>query len=115
MRRCTYNGKEIECSPRKFSPKIEQHFLLAGSSLWKELHLWALTKEPDIDWLISWEKKVKAALGICTCYKHWLKLKEQYPVDWDNLFEWTVRVHNIVNRKLGKPQMTVAEARELYS
>jgi len=113
MRKCTYNGKEIECLPRKFSPHFEQS-LLAGSSLWKELHIWALKKNPDIDWLISWEKKVKALLGTCTCYVHWKKLKEQHPVDWNNLFEWTVLAHNEVNRRLAKPEMTIEEARAIY-
>jgi hypothetical protein len=32
----------------------------------------------------------------------------------DDLFAWTVMLHNIVNAELGKPQMPLETARELY-
>jgi hypothetical protein len=110
-RRCTYNGREIPCSPRSSSP-IEQAG--SGSSLWKELHIWALTESPNNEWLITWEKKVKSSLGNCSCYAQWKKLREQNPINWNNLFEWTVLVHNLVNKKLGKKELTAEEAKQLY-
>jgi Erv1 / Alr family len=85
-----------------------------GRSLWIDLHKWALTEKPERDSLAEWEKRVRKQLGTCTCFNHWLRLKEKYPVDWDNLFEWTVTAHNLVNERLGKPQLAIDEARKLY-
>jgi hypothetical protein len=44
---------------------------------------------------------------------HLLELPvEDYLDSKDKLFEWTVKLHNFVNKDLNKPQMTVADAKQ---
>jgi hypothetical protein len=39
---------------------------------------------------------------------------DMYLMNEDRLFEWTVKIHNIVNRENGKPEYTVQQARNYY-
>jgi hypothetical protein len=51
------------------------------------------------------------------CKGHWARLLEEMPPDLaspDRYFDWTVRAHNAINRRLGKPEMPVSEARCLH-
>lgn len=60
-------------------------------------------------------------LPCMTCREHLKKtLNEQHPLmpkhleGRDALFEWTVSLHNVVNTRLGKAQITLEEARNIY-
>ena len=60
-------------------------------------------------------------LPCMTCREHLKKtLSEQHPLmpkhleGRDALFEWTVSLHNVVNARLGKAQITLEEARDIY-
>lgn len=60
-------------------------------------------------------------LPCMTCREHLKKtLNEQHPLmpkhleGRDALFEWTVSLHNVVNARLGKAQITLEEARNIY-
>lgn len=53
-----------------------------------------------------------------TCSHHFSEMLKKYPIktnSGDALFSWGVNVHNIVNKRLNKKQMSVDEAHELYS
>jgi hypothetical protein len=51
------------------------------------------------------------------CGMHYKMLLEQHPVDVKNsecLFAWTVKIHNLINLKLKKPQMSVEDAKKIW-
>lgn len=53
------------------------------------------------------------------CSVNYKRHLEELPIDGFlgskmELFEWTVRLHNIVNRELGKPEHTVEQALKMY-
>jgi hypothetical protein len=86
-----------------------------GPAKWEELHRWAmrvdLLGKPDPPYTLE---VFSHSLPCGDCTRHWLKLLEEMPPDFssnDALFDWTVRAHNAVNRRLAKPEMSVDEAR----
>lgn len=53
------------------------------------------------------------------CREHYSQFLQQNPITpfldrRDDLFKWTVQIHNEVNAKLGKPRFTELESIELY-
>lgn len=51
----------------------------------------------------------------CNCRSHWMELTTDNPPDFSSreaFFEWTWARHNDVNRRLKKPEITLAEAYE---
>jgi hypothetical protein len=51
----------------------------------------------------------------CTCLSDWRTLLAAHPFRGEDPFAWSVDVHNAVNAKLGKPQLTVDAARSVWS
>jgi hypothetical protein len=93
---------------------------VAGRRLWAELHRWAIAfrggPQEAARWLQEFAGKVPQA-G-CGCRAEWDADIDRNPPPQDHpeeLFEWTVVVHNVVNLKLGKPQVSLQEARDLWS
>jgi len=94
-----------------------------GPHVWRTIHYIALGYPDNADsmaykefFLNLW--KVIPCLKCSINYKR--HLDELPPIDQylgskDDLFKWTVALHNIVNMELGKPQMDVDTARALYS
>lgn len=86
---------------------------LFGPSFWGALHFACLGAEhPDkVRDFIALYPFVLPCYG---CRKHFEEVLEENPVPettdrWE-LFKWSVKVHNIVNVKLEKPELTVDEA-----
>jgi hypothetical protein len=93
---------------------------VAGRRLWAELHRWAIAfaggPQEAARWLQEFSGRVPQA-G-CGCRTQWDTDIAQYPPPLDHpeeLFEWTVLVHNAVNLKLGKTQVSLHEARDIWS
>jgi len=85
--------------------------------LWKELHERALTFKGDNDnqFLLDFAKKIPRYTTGCACREHWRNIVRQNPPTFgDKYFEWSVKCHNLVNKKIGKPTYTVEEARKFY-
>lgn len=91
-----------------------------GKYLWKSIHLIALgyPEVPnDVDKNV-YSNYYTSLWKILPCFKcsinykrHLIELPiESYLDSKKSLFEWTVKLHNIVNKELGKPEFTVAEA-----
>ena len=85
--------------------------------LWGEVHRWALTanlqKEPH-----RWLARFATRIGCGECREHWEAYLAEFPPDFSSneaLFAWTVAAHNAVNRRLGKPEMTVEAARAYWT
>ena len=87
-------------------------FVHAGTLAWIALHTYSGCEE---QWLLEWEKTIPSA-G-CGCHAGYLSLKEEVPPDFsspDAFFAWGVALHNSVNRKLGKQELSLEEAQLLW-
>lgn len=83
-------------------------------STWPELHLRALKKEGQDDsvWLMMFGIRIQ---GNCECRKNWSEELKQLPPDFQNYFAWSVAAHNLVNKRLGKPEISLEQARETWT
>lgn len=82
-----------------------------GRFAWTKLHSY-LNCDPQ--WLDLWVHFIPQR---CDCKDGYQKILEDLPPDFsssDAFFAWGVRLHNAVNAKLGKPEITLEEARLLW-
>jgi len=66
--------------------------------------------------LAKWELQIPQ-YG-CACKKEYAIYKAENPPDFSSpeaLWLWGFNLHNWVNRKLGKPEITIEEARKIWS
>jgi hypothetical protein len=83
-----------------------------GPSFWGALHLACFAADhPDkVRQFIELYQYVLPCPG---CRAHFAKVLVEYPVpdttSATELFEWSVLVHNVVNRRIGKPEITSDE------
>lgn len=91
-----------------------------GPSTWASIHLICLGA-PEVfgNEQLSYRKYFESLPYVLPCEKcrsHLLAHLEKHPMDSalsggrSTLFAWSVELHNIVNRSLGKPEMTVDDA-----
>lgn len=71
--------------------------------LWAELHTKA---DPTQDWFASWLNRIPCGTCRSTARRIMDQIKPRYG-DW---FAFSVELHNAVNAKLNKPQLTTEEA-----
>jgi hypothetical protein len=70
-------------------------------ALWQELHT---KKDATKEWFASWLKRIPS-LG-CECRNAFEAIMKANPPRFDDWWRWTWEVHNAVNRKLGKPELS---------
>lgn len=78
-----------------------------GPNLWGTLHLMCLTGSITPEFVQEFAKVIPCPV----CAGHFQALLITAPLPDTEQFEWSVRLHNIVNERLGKPQFTVEQAR----
>lgn len=97
-----------------------------GRHVWTSMHYIALglpenPSSEDKEKYYAFYMSLKHVLPCQTCSDHLKKVYEEYPLRLStietpsDLFEWTVKIHNEVNKKLNKPIMELSEATKLYS
>lgn len=96
-----------------------------GKHLWKSIHYIALgyPSRPSDDDKEAYRTFFHNLWRVIPCYKCANNYKEhlvELPIEpfldtTDRLFEWTVLLHNIVNRDTGKRSYSLQEAYKLYS
>lgn len=90
-----------------------------GRILWKELHTRAYNHNGsnDLVFIDMFSRKLKRYMTGCSCIDFWKKWKTDNPPIFtkDKYFEWTVRLHNAVNKKLGKPIVQLSVAIHIWS
>lgn len=96
---------------------------LWGPRAWEKFHITALdypqdpchlTRKEFYDFYTSYFFNY---IHCETCSKEYRRIINQYPPDLSSprsLFRWTVMVHNMVNSKVGKPQVTLVKAWNLW-
>lgn len=96
-----------------------------GPHMWNTLHYVALgypdnpsiiDKNQYADFFMSLHKVIPCI----TCAKHYQEMVQSLSVvpfleSQSSLFEWTVKIHNLVNKRLGKPEVTVEKALEMLN
>jgi hypothetical protein len=102
--------------------KLKMNPDLWGPHLWKSMHFIALSLPINpSDMLISkyyaFYTQLHHVIPCRTCAIEYEKLLGDYPLTLDRLrngeelFMWTVEIHNLVNDRLGKPRMSPKEAK----
>lgn len=93
------------------------------TELWTELHVRALTfeasEETPNDKIFLWHfaNKIPRYTPGCACHEFFQSWREKSPPDYsskDSYFKWTYDLHSQVNAKLGKPNLSLEEARKKY-
>lgn len=86
------------------------------TDLWKELHTRAVsfTGTEDNQYIFDFGRRIPRFTSGCKCKEFWLQWIKTCPPDFKNYFEWTVKTHNAVNKKLNKPEITLEDAKKLY-
>ncbi len=96
-----------------------------GKHLWYSIHLIALAypEKPTNEEKRHYQAFFENLHEVLPCYKcsiNYLKHLNEIPIttkvlsNTDNLFRWTVDIHNLVNVELGKEQWKYDEAIEYY-
>ena len=84
---------------------------------WSILHKKAVKHDGSDDnvFLRFWESGIPNYSGhVCRCKMFYYNWKSGNPPDFQNYFEWSVKLHNAVNEKLNKPTMDLEQARQLW-
>jgi hypothetical protein len=97
---------------------------LWGPHLWKVIHLFALNypEQPSVSdrsCIKQFFYQLQYLIPCTTCAANYAKHLKELPIDGyltekNKLFEWTVKLHNIVNNELNKPQISVEQAAQIH-
>lgn len=80
-----------------------------GPPLWKLLH----TATGDPSAILAW---VTARIPCGDCKRHWREMLIAHPpVHGAGWFEWTWKIHDFVNERLGKARPSLEESRAFWS
>jgi hypothetical protein len=94
-------------SPDELAEKAERNKAKQGRFAWTKLHAYTGC---DPQWLDIWQYLIPQR---CDCKDGYQRILAEMPPDHTSpeaFFRWGVSLHNAVNRKLGKPQITIDEA-----
>ena len=88
-----------------------------GPLFWAELHLFAARNEGKgrllHEWFTGWYNDLP--FDGCPCKEHADRWVSENPPDYLRFFEWSVRFHNSVNERLGRPILSLEGASKLWS
>ena len=94
-----------------------------GRRAWKRFHIKSLyypdnpTVYEKYDAKNFYELEFSKYIKCTSCKTHYNQIIKQYPIRLESriaLFYWTVDIHNLVNKKLGKPQISHLDAYKLW-
>lgn len=95
-----------------------------GKYFWNVIHITALDypnnpSKNDEKIYAQFYKSIGQVLPCSKCRKNYERHFENIPIHYflenrKSLFKWTVHLHNIVNKELGKPQWSVEYAESFY-
>ena len=97
-----------------------------GRHVWYSIHFISLEyplspSEKDKETYFEFYRNLGKVLPCAVCREHFQKIWKWHPLTTDalrsreTLFAWTVEVHNMVNEDLGKPEISLVHARDLYT
>ena len=81
-----------------------------GPHFWMTLHIACLGCQ-DAKVLVDFVEGYKEIIPCLSCREHFEQVLVENPVpEADDLFKWSVDVHNIVNKRLGKQEFSYEDA-----
>jgi hypothetical protein len=93
-----------------------------GSKMWTMIHLICLQAPETIDTNVrnayyTFFTMMPYVLPCDKCREHWIEHVREHPLEQvmdtrDDLFRWSVDMHNLVNKSLGKPDVSYEVALE---
>jgi hypothetical protein len=98
-------------TPDEVAAKAERNKARQGRFAWAKLHGY---RGCDPQWLDIWQYLIPAR---CDCKDGFQRILKDLPPDHSSpeaFFAWGVALHNAVNAKLGKPQITLDEAYSIW-
>jgi hypothetical protein len=105
-------------SAQKRADEKRSQMEIQGPKIWRWLHSMALGWDGDAESLQTILSLITNAVPCGECKKHWVEMLTAHPPKAKNaeeLFAESVAWHNQVNVRLGKPQLSVEDARKIYS
>jgi|14_taG_2_1085336.scaffolds.fasta_scaffold94931_2 hypothetical protein len=86
-----------------------------SSHVWQVLHNMSFGDFQKREVVIEFIEYLPKVMDCKLCKKHYIEyINSNNPRDSDDLFKWTVDLHNHVNKKLNKKLWTLDEATEKY-
>jgi hypothetical protein len=98
-------------SSEELLAKQQERSNQAGRLAWAKLHSY---RGCDPQWLDIWQYLIPQR---CDCKDGYQRILAEMPTDFSSpeaFFAWGVRLHNAVNAKLGKPEITIDEAYSIW-
>ena len=98
-------------TPDELAEKAERNKAKQGRFAWSKLHAYTGC---DPQWLDIWQYLIPAR---CDCKDGYQQILGEMPPDFTSpeaFFAWGVNLHNAVNRKLGRPELTIEEALSIW-
>lgn len=107
-------------NPKNNTNKQKVAVWTGGPAMWKELHLRALnwdfsTNKNDLQFLKGFGHRIPKFETGCKCRSFYNKYLKSNPPTFNKYFEWTVELHNAVNKKLRKPTVSLEAARGIWT
>jgi len=86
-----------------------------SSHVWQMLHNMSFGNFQKREIIIEFIEYLPKVMDCKLCKRHYIEyINSNNPKDSDDLFKWTVDLHNHVNEKLNKKLWTLDEATEKY-
>lgn len=94
-----------------------------GPYFWAALHMACLYSAPQLtrEEKVQFENFITSygyVLPCSICRDHFKEVLRENPIEWENLFAWSVKIHNVVSstsKKGTTPQMAEGAARAKWS
>ena len=111
-------GEGGEAEAALFMPSKRQ--IAQFHRLWRAIHRFPFSE----DWSCSkrcqkWAELQESIPSVgCGCKRHWEQIVKDHPPTFrsrDAFFAWSVKIHNLINAKLGKPEIGIEAAMEAHS
>lgn len=105
------HGRAAGATPPPGPPDPAGGIEAAGRRLWAELHRAALAGTLTAEWLRTFTARVPCG----ECKRHWREILSAIPFRPADQFAWSVSVHAAVSRRLGKDEVSIEDARRIWS
>ena len=102
-----YRGTGLT-SPQPIEEKVISIQISEYHAHWKE---WHKQTEPTPSWIDDWLNQIPGGCGCGAEFRDWVLKNSPRFDDW---FAYSVEGHNAVNRKLGKPELSLDEAKAIW-
>lgn len=90
-----------------------------GPRYWAELHLFSFRNRSceDHAFIESWFKNWAESIpwNGCPCKDHFEDYCKHFPPNFSDLWRWGIGIHNDVNKRNGKKQLSLNEAEQLWT